>query len=140
MTPISVTESVPMVVKGIQVNQQFSNHLSQVEVVEDQIKQVILSFIQNSADSISGEGQITLTTEQQGSQLKIKIQDTGHGISEDDIENLFDPFFTTKAQQGTGLGLSVSYGIIRDHGGDIEVKSELDKGTTFTINLPIKTE
>ena len=129
-----------MVVKGIQVNQQFSNHLSQVEVVEDQIKQVILNFIQNSADSISGEGQITLTTEQQGSQLKIKIQDTGHGISEDDIVNLFDPFFTTKAQQGTGLGLSVSYGIIRDHGGDIEVKSELDKGTTFTINLPIKTE
>ena len=129
-----------MVVKGIQVNQQFSNHLSQVEVVEDQIKQVILNFIQNSADSISGEGQITLTTEQQGSQLKIKIQDTGHGISEDDIENLFDPFFTTKAQQGTGLGLSVSYGVIRDHGGDIEVKSELDKGTTFTINLPIKTE
>ena len=129
-----------MVVKGIQVNQQFSNHLSQVEVVEDQIKQVILSFIQNSADSISGEGQITLTNEQQGSQLKIKIQDTGHGISEDDIENLFDPFFTTKAQQGTGLGLSVSYDIIRDHGGDIEVKSELDKGTTFTINLPIKTE
>jgi two-component system NtrC family sensor kinase len=129
-----------MVVKGIQVNQQFSNHLSQVEVVEDQIKQVILNFIQNSADSISGEGQITLTTEQQGSQLKIKIQDTGHGISEDDIENLFDPFFTTKAQQDTGLGLSVSYGIIRDHGGDIEVKSELDKGTTFTINLPIKTE
>ena len=129
-----------MVVKGIQVNQQFPDHLPQVEVVEDQIKQVILNFIQNSADSISGEGQITLTTEQQGSQLKIKIQDTGHGISEDDIENLFDPFFTTKAQQGTGLGLSVSYGIIRDHGGDIEVKSELDKGTTFTINLPIKTE
>ena len=85
-----------MVVKGIQVNQQFSNHLSQVEVVEDQIKQVILNFIQNSADSISGEGQITLTTEQQGSQLKIKIQDTGHGISEDDIENLFDPFLPLK--------------------------------------------
>lgn len=85
-----------MVVKGIQVNQQFSDHLPQVEVVEDQIKQVILSFIQNSADSISGEGQITLTTEQQGSQLKIKIQDTGHGISEDDIENLFDPFLPLK--------------------------------------------
>ena len=85
-----------MVVKGIQVNQQFSNHLPQVEVVEDQIKQVILNFIQNSADSISGEGQITLTTEQQGSQLKIKIQDTGHGISEDDIENLFDPFLPLK--------------------------------------------
>ena len=85
-----------MVVKGIQVNQQFSEHLPQVEVVEDQIKQVILNFIQNSADSISGEGQITLTTEQQGSQLKIKIQDTVHGISEDGIENLFDPFLPLK--------------------------------------------
>ena len=85
-----------MVVKGIQVNQQFSDHLPQVEVVEDQVKKIILNFIQNSADSISGEGQITLTTEQQGSQLKIKIQDTGHGISEDDIENLFDPFLPLK--------------------------------------------
>ena len=125
-----------MVVKGIQVNQQFSDHLPQVEVVEDQIKQVILNFIQNSADSISGEGQITLTTEQQGSQLKIKIQDTGHEM----ILRIYLILFLPLKPQGTGLGLSVSYGIIRDHGGDIEVKSELDKGTTFTINLPIKTE
>ena len=82
--------------------------------VEDQIKQVILNFIQNSADSISGEGQITLTTEQQGSQLKIKIQDTGHGISEDDIENLFDPFLPLKpnrVRDWVFQSVMVSFGI-----------------------------
>ena len=103
-----------MVVKGIQVNQQCSDHLPQVEVVEDQIEQVILNFIQNSADSISGEGQITLTTEQQGSQLKIKIQDTGHGISEDDIENLFDPFLPLKpnrVRDWVFQSVMVSFGI-----------------------------
>jgi PAS domain S-box-containing protein len=125
--------------KYIQVNKEFSDNLPVVEVVEDQIKQVILNLVQNAADSISGEGRITLTTEKQDSNLIIKIQDTGHGISEDDKENLFEPFFTTKdAEQGTGLGLSISYGIIRDHGGDIEVESELDKGTTFIISIPIK--
>ena len=110
-----------MVVKGIQVNQQFSNHLSQVEVMEDQIKQVILSFIQNSADSISGEGQITLTTEQQGSQLKIKIQDTGHGISEDDRIHIPKeltkcswykfPIFIDKVENLRKAGINISGGI-----------------------------
>jgi PAS domain S-box-containing protein len=125
--------------KGIQVNQQFSDNLPKIEVVEDQIKQVILNLIQNAADSISGEGQITLTTEKQDSHLKIKIQDTGCGISADDKKNLFEPFYTTRnAEQGTGLGLSISHGIIHDHGGNIGVKSELDEGTTFTVSLPIK--
>jgi PAS domain S-box-containing protein len=125
--------------QGIQINQQFSDNLPEVEVVEDQIKQVILNLIQNAKDSISGEGQITLTTKKQGTHLKIEIQDTGHGISADEKKNLFEPFYTTKnKEQGTGLGLSISYGIIQDHGGDIEVKSELDKGTTITVSLPIK--
>ena len=125
--------------KGIQVNQQFSDNLPEIEVVEDQIKQVILNLIQNAADSISSEGQITLTTEKQDFHLKIEIQDTGCGISADDKKNLFEPFYTTKnAEQGTGLGLSISHGIIHDHGGNIGVKSELDEGTTFTVSLPIK--
>jgi PAS domain S-box-containing protein len=123
----------------IQVNTEFSDNLPVVEVVEDQIKQVILNLVQNAADSISDEGRITLTTEKKDSNLIIKIQDTGHGISEDDKKNLFDPFFTTKdTEQGTGLGLSISYGIIRDHGGSIEVESELGEGTTFIISIPIK--
>ena len=127
--------------RSIQVNQQFSDNLPQVEVVEDQIKQVVLNLVLNAADSISGEGQITLATEKQDSHVAIRIQDTGLGISEDDKQNLFEPFFTTKeTEQGTGLGLSISYGIVQDHGGDIEVESELDKGTTFTVRLPIKRE
>jgi PAS domain S-box-containing protein len=131
----------PMQEMGIEVNRQLSDNLPKIEVVEDQIKQVLLNMIQNSSDSISREGQITLTTEKHDSRLRIKIQDTGRGISEDNIKLLFEPFFTTKdEEQGTGLGLSISYGIIQDHGGDIEVESELDKGTTFVVSLPIKRE
>lgn len=125
--------------RGIQINQQFSDKLPLVEAVEGQIKQVLLNIFQNAADSISGGGQITLTTEAQDSRIIIKIQDTGSGISEDNKKNLFEPFFTTKGtEHGTGLGLSISYGIIQNHGGDIEVESELDRGTTFTVILPIR--
>jgi len=127
--------------KQIQVNQNFSENIPKIEMVEDQIKQVVLNLIQNAADSISGKGQITLTTEMQASHVDIKIQDTGHGISEEDLKNLFEPFFTTKnANKGTGLGLSISYGIIQDHGGDLEVKSKLGEGATFTISLPIESK
>ena len=100
-----------MVVKGIQVNQQFSDHLPQVEVVEDQIKQVILNFIQNSADSISGEGQITLTTEQQGSQLKIKIQDTGHEMILRIYLILFLPLKPNRVRDWVFQLVMVSFGI-----------------------------
>jgi two-component system NtrC family sensor kinase len=74
--------------------------------------------------------------------LVTAIEDTGHGIPEDHLVKVFDPFFTTKDQPaqglaGTGLGLSVSYGIIQNHGGHIGVKSEVGKGTVFTIELPL---
>jgi two-component system NtrC family sensor kinase len=67
----------------------------------------------------------------------VKIADTGCGIPEENLSRIFDPFFTTKDTSGTGLGLSVSYGIINSHGGSIEVESSVGVGTTFTINLPI---
>ena len=68
--------------------------------------------------------------------VTIKIRDTGSGIKKEDLPYIFDPFFTTKESQGTGLGLAMSYGIIRQHHGDITVESEEGKGTTFTIKLP----
>jgi two-component system NtrC family sensor kinase len=68
----------------------------------------------------------------------MKVQDTGSGISVEDKKKIFEPFFTTKGGKGPGLGLSISYGIIQDHGGDIEVESELGEGTTFTVSLPLK--
>jgi len=127
--------------KNIQVNTSFSDNLPLADAVEDQIKQVLLNIIQNCTDSISGVGQITLTTEAQDSSIIIKFEDTGCGIFEGDKKYLFEPFFSTKvAEQGTGLGLSISYGIIRDHGGEIKVASELNKGTTVVICLPIKGE
>ena len=125
--------------KNIQVIQHFSRQLPKVEAVEDQIKQVLLNLIQNAADAINAnEGEITISTAKHGIYVLIKIQDTGMGVSEDDIESIFEPFYTTKGVKGTGLGLSISYGIIKDHGGNIMVTSELGRGSVFTITLPIQ--
>jgi hypothetical protein len=70
--------------------------------------------------------------------LFVRVRDTGCGIPQENIKRIFDPFFTTKEQGGTGLGLSVSYGIIENHGGTIEVESEEGKGTTFVVLLPLE--
>jgi two-component system NtrC family sensor kinase len=70
--------------------------------------------------------------------IKIQVQDTGTGISDENLPHIFDPFFSTKdVGRGTGLGLSVSYGVVKKHGGQIQVKSKVGKGTTFTIILPV---
>jgi two-component system NtrC family sensor kinase len=68
--------------------------------------------------------------------MEVKITDTGQGIPEEDLSRIFEPFYTTKKQKGTGLGLAVTWGIIDNHNGTIDVESELGKGTTFTIRLP----
>lgn len=126
-------------IKGIEVKPVLFEGLPKIEVVEDQIKQVLLNLIQNASDSISkGDGQVTLSTKYQGSNVMVMVQDTGVGISKDEIKSIFEPFYTTKGVKGTGLGLSISYGIIKDHGGNIQVESEVGKGSTFTISLPIQ--
>jgi len=80
---------------------------------------------------------MTVSTWSEGSWSLIAVADTGVGISPENLERIFDPFYTTKpVGQGTGLGLSVSYGIIGRHGGDIQVASQVGAGTTFTIRLP----
>ena len=125
--------------KGIKIKKEYCDNLAAVKMVEDQIKQVVINLMQNASDAISeSDGEIRLSTEQSNSHITLKIQDTGEGISEENIKDIFDPFYTTKGVKGTGLGLSVSYGIIKKHGGDIKVKSEFDKGSTFTITIPIK--
>jgi len=83
-------------------------------------------------------GTLTVTTGPDGDNVLIDITDTGSGIREEHIDKIFDSFFTTKGEvKGVGLGLSVCYGFIKDHGGDIEVKSQEDVGTTFIITLPV---
>ncbi|MCL7487211.1 MAG: DUF3365 domain-containing protein [Desulfobulbaceae bacterium] len=109
----------------------------------DKIKQVMMNLIINGAQAMNGTGEIglyTLFLDKRGL-VQFIVEDNGVGIAEEVINKIFDPFFTTKEPgQGTGLGLSLAYGIIRDHGGDIEVESEPGSWTRFTVLLPVTGE
>ncbi len=128
---------------GIDLKTDLQPDLPWLQVDQDQIKQVLLNLIHNAIQAMPRGGQLYLKTSvrRQNGQpgAAIRIQDTGSGIAPQHIERLFEPFFTTRPPgQGTGLGLSVSYGIITDHGGTIDVKSTLGEGSVFTIWLPIR--
>ncbi|MFZ5775248.1 MAG: ATP-binding protein [Thermodesulfobacteriota bacterium] len=104
-----------------------------------QLNQVFMNLLVNAAQAIENRGEITIKTWQQGDNLFVAISDTGMGIPADNLHLVFDPFFTTKeAGKGTGLGLSIAHQIIEKHKGEIAVESEVGKGTTFTIRLPIR--
>ena len=93
----------------------------------------------NAAEAINGPGALTIRIRSAGRFVEIDFEDSGPGISEDTLESIFDPFFTTKQSSqgsGVGMGLAVSYGIVKNHGGDILVTSQLNKGSTFTVRLP----
>lgn len=102
-----------------------------------ELREVFTNLINNSIDAMPQGGRITIKTFEKNGHLSISIADTGIGISEDIKNRIFDPFFTTKGVQSTGLGMSVSYGIINRHGGTIQVDSKGGKGTTFTVTFPI---
>lgn len=114
-----------------------------VSIDVKQLKQVILNMIKNSLDAVNSEqsgrrGKINIYVNSDGKYVEIAIKDNGYGMDKLTMSKLFDPFFTTK-QTGTGLGLSVSYRIIRNHGGNIRVNSTEGVGTEFTIYLPLHT-
>ena len=113
--------------------------LPDIECLPAQLNQVILNLVVNAAQAIGPErGTITLRNGVQGDSVWLEISDTGSGIAPDVLPKIFDPFFTTKPLgQGTGLGLSLSYGIVKKHRGTISVRSEQGVGTTFRIDLPI---
>jgi two-component system NtrC family sensor kinase len=97
----------------------------------------LINLLVNASQAIEEKGEITIKTYVQDEYLVVDITDNGKGIPEDNLKKIFDPFFTTKpVGQGTGLGLSVSYEIIKKHGGDIQVKSIVGKGSTFSVRLP----
>ncbi|MBC8162577.1 MAG: response regulator, partial [Roseiflexaceae bacterium] len=105
-----------------------------------ELREVLSNLIINAADAMPKSGTITLTTYEPGGEgeVVLDIADTGTGMSPDVQARIFDPFFTTKGEQGTGLGLAVSLGIIKGHGGQIEVESVLGSGTRFRIRLPVR--
>ncbi|RQS71235.1 histidine kinase [Burkholderia sp. Bp8963] len=110
-----------------------------VECLPSQLNQVFMNLLVNAAQAIPEHGIITLRTSHDGDTVSIAISDTGRGMPPDIVRRIFDPFFTTKpVGQGTGLGLSVSHGIVERHRGVIDVASEPGRGTTFTIRLPVR--
>ena len=150
--------------KDIKLQRLWQANVDTIRGDADQLEQVFLNFFLNAMDAMKTQGELSVTTEiradehwvnpraygngesaangsagtngQTPEALLISIRDTGEGIKAEDIPHVFDPFFTTK-DYGTGLGLSVVHGIIQEHGGQIEVESELQKGTVFHILLPL---
>ncbi|WP_030129589.1 ATP-binding protein [Pseudomonas sp. QTF5] len=114
--------------------------LPDIECLPSQINQVIMNLIVNASQAMGPErGIITLRTGLEGETVSIEVADTGIGIEPDNLQKIFDPFYTTKpVGQGTGLGLSLSYGIVKKHRGDISVRSEVGVGTTFRVELPVR--
>jgi CheY-like chemotaxis protein len=101
-----------------------------------ELREVLVNMIYNAIDAMPYGGEIGLTTQESRERVVICVTDTGSGMTSEVKQRLFDPFFTTKGKAGTGMGLAVSFGIIRRHEGSIEVDSEPGRGTTFKISLP----
>lgn len=108
-----------------------------IECIGSQINQVFMNLLVNAAQAIADRGTITISTGFDEHNVWVEVSDTGSGISPDNLSHIFEPFFTTKpVGQGTGLGLSLSYGIVQSHHGELKVASKLHEGTTFTVTLP----
>ncbi|MFQ5508371.1 MAG: ATP-binding protein [Leptospirillia bacterium] len=112
--------------------------LPELRCIPSQLNQVFMNLLVNAAQAIDTQGVVTVRTGTEKDEVWVEVQDTGKGISPEHLDRLFDPFFTTKpVGEGTGLGLSLSYGIVNKHGGHIEVQSEVGKGSTFRVCLPL---
>jgi signal transduction histidine kinase len=113
--------------------------LDPVECLAQELGQVFMNLLVNAGQAIAEWGQITVRTGNTGSEVWVEVADNGDGIPPENLNRIFDPFFTTKpVGQGTGLGLSLSYGIVQKHGGRFEVESALGKGTRFRVWLPLR--
>ena len=127
---------------SIKVAHHFADTLGLVKASKNQLRQVFLNLISNARDAMPEGGRLTVATEGDDYFVHITFSDNGLGIKEEHLDLIFETFFTTKTDsvKGVGLGLSVCYGFIKDHGGDIKVQSTLGEGTTFTISLPVYRE
>ena len=129
--------------QNINLERKYSTDLPKIVADSAQLQQVFMNIILNAAEAMDGNGTLTIKTclQGDGEHISIEFTDTGHGIKEEDKMRLFEPFFTTKeVGKGTGLGLAISYSIIQKHEGTIKVTSQEEKGSTFTVILPVKKE
>jgi two-component system NtrC family sensor kinase len=125
--------------QNITIIRDFSEEIPSILADPNQLEQVFINMLLNAGHAMISGGTLRITTakDPETNGVVARVADTGCGIPEENLAKIFDPFFTTKESSGTGLGLSVSYGIINSHGGTIEVESAVGIGTTFTIKLPI---
>ena len=121
----------------IKVVSDLAPDLPEVKVSAQQINQVLVNLILNAKDAMPEGGELRIKTGRDKLGVSIRVCDTGTGMPEDVMERMYEPFFTTKKEKGSGLGLSVSFGIVKAHGGDMIAESKQGKGTSFTIILPV---
>jgi signal transduction histidine kinase len=132
-----------LVTEKVDLRTDIEENLPKVRGDGQQLEQVFLNIINNAVGAMDGGGILTISAHRSHDMVRVGFTDTGDGISPENMEKIFEPFFTTKkVGEGTGLGLSVSYGIARKFGGDIIVKSQAraegkEPGTTFTVLLPV---
>jgi signal transduction histidine kinase len=132
--------------KDVALHKNYAPDLPQVRIDAEQIKQVLLNILLNAIQAIRGEGEIWIETRtvqvprEEGTEpfVQVEIRDTGVGIPQENLERIFDPFFSTRPE-GNGLGLAISHQIVHDHRGFITVESEVGKGSSFKVHLPLKT-
>jgi signal transduction histidine kinase len=128
--------------RGLQLSLEIASDVPPVLGVASEFKSVWTNLISNALAAMPDEGTLTIETSGDEEQVCFKVQDTGIGIAKENMSRIFTPFFTTKKMgKGTGLGLAVTYGIVKMHRGDIRVKSNADPaagptGTTFTVTIP----
>ncbi|MGD9563489.1 MAG: nitrogen regulation protein NR(II) [Pyrinomonadaceae bacterium] len=124
--------------EDIEIRVEAADGLPLVKADGGQIQQAIIALSTNAIDAMPHGGALILRASVEGKRMMVEVEDTGVGIPPEDLSKIFEPFFTTKAVgEGTGLGLAVCYGIVTDHGGRLGVRSNVDRGTTFTITLPV---
>jgi two-component system NtrC family sensor kinase len=127
---------------NVQITSNLDKKLPSTIIDPSQIERVFINIIVNAADAMDGKGKLNLVTrfDPVDNCIEVEFTDTGHGIAKENLEKIFDPFFTTKdTGHGVGLGLAISFGIIKEHNGTLSVESEVGKGTTFIVRLPVTT-
>jgi len=121
---------------GVEIERKYLKSPPLVSVDEQQLQEVIMNLLNNAKEAMPNGGNITITASLENDQMRMDFKDNGPGMSEEVKRNILEPFFTTKSE-GTGLGLSICYGILKAHNGDLKFESQLNKGTTFTVLLPL---
>jgi two-component system NtrC family sensor kinase len=127
----------PLNSSQVQVDLMLDSSLPPIFGNANRLQQVFLNLFLNARDAMPSGGRLTVVSARSNSHVEIHVSDTGHGIRPEHVNRVFDPFFTTKIPgQGTGLGLAVSYGIVREHGGKVELESHPGRGTSFRLEFP----